>query len=196
MHYQLAEFMEGNKEILQSIESIITENQQLTLRLSEQELLATKNAIENANRIFFMGTGRSGLALKMAAMRFMHLGFNVFVVGEIVTPAIMENDLLIVASGSGTTSTVLIAAEKAKKAKAKVLAISTSNENPLANIADQVLQIPAAQKTDFSTQISSQYAGSLFEQTTLFVLDGIFSVLWQNSGKTKEDLWPKHANLE
>lgn len=195
MHYQ-KEIMDQIENISEKIQSIITENQHLASKIAEVELSNAKNAIQSANRIFFMGTGRSGLALKMAAMRFMHLGFQVYVVGEIVTPAIMENDLLIVASGSGTTSTVLIAAQKAKKAHAKVLALTTNKQNPLAELADEILEIPAAQKTDFSTEISRQYAGSLFEQFTLFALDAIFSILWEKSGKTKEDLWPKHANLE
>ncbi|QES88398.1 6-phospho-3-hexuloisomerase [Rhizosphaericola mali] len=188
--------MSQKQNILNKIQDILIENRQVLLNVSEVELNLAKNAMVSANRIFFMGTGRSGLALKMAAMRFMHLGLNVFVVGEIVTPAILENDILIVASGSGTTSTVLIAAEKAKKVNTKILAITTNKDNPLAEIANHIIQIPAAQKTDFSENISQQYAGSLFEQSTLFVLDAIFSVLWENSGKTKEELWPKHANLE
>jgi 6-phospho-3-hexuloisomerase len=48
----------------------------------------------------------------MAAMRFMHLGYTVFIVGETNTPAILEGDLLLVASGSGTTSSVVSSAEK------------------------------------------------------------------------------------
>jgi 6-phospho-3-hexuloisomerase len=51
----------------------------------------------------------------MAAMRFMHLGYTVFI-GETNTPAILEGDLL-VASGSGTTSSVVSSAEKAKSQK-------------------------------------------------------------------------------
>jgi 6-phospho-3-hexuloisomerase len=62
-----------------------------------------------------MAAGRSGLALKMAAMRFMQ--YTVFIVGETNTPAILEGDLLLVASGSGTTSSVVSSAEKAKSQK-------------------------------------------------------------------------------
>jgi 6-phospho-3-hexuloisomerase len=51
----------------------------------------------------------------MAAMRFMHLGYTVFIVET--TPAILEGDLLLVASGSGTTSSVVSSAEKAKSQK-------------------------------------------------------------------------------
>lgn len=70
--------------------------------------------ILSKQNVSFVGAGRTGLALKMTAMRFMHLGFKVHVVGETTTPAILENDLLIVGSGSGTTSTLVLATEKAK----------------------------------------------------------------------------------
>jgi 6-phospho-3-hexuloisomerase len=53
----------------------------------------------------------------------MHLGYTVFIVGETNTPAILEGDLLLVASGSGTTSSVVSSAEKAK-IKSTVIAIT------------------------------------------------------------------------
>jgi 6-phospho-3-hexuloisomerase len=61
-------------------------------------------------------------------------------------------------------------------------------------VADNILLINAATKQTLGFQ-SRQYAGSLFEQFTLFI-EGVFMTLWQESELTKEDLWPKHANLE
>ncbi|HEY0299595.1 MAG TPA: SIS domain-containing protein, partial [Arachidicoccus sp.] len=116
--------------------------------------------------------------------------------GEITTPAIMQEDTLIVASGSGTTSSVILAVQKAKKNNACVIGITTDIQSTVAQQADLMIHVPAAGKTDFSDNISKQYAASLFEQFTLFLLDGIFMTLWRLSGKTKEELWPKHANLE
>jgi 6-phospho-3-hexuloisomerase len=56
-------------------------------------------------------------------------------------------------------------------------------------VADNILLIiNAATKTDFGVSVSRQYAGSLFEQFTLFILEG-FMTLWQRSELTK-DLWP------
>lgn len=43
--------------------------------------------LDQASRIFVAGAGRSGLVAKFFAMRLMHGGYDVFVVGEIVTPA-------------------------------------------------------------------------------------------------------------
>jgi 6-phospho-3-hexuloisomerase len=182
--------------LTENLQTILVENLNLARSINPQETNTLLHEIKSANRIFVMAAGRSALALKMAAMRFMHLGYTVYVVGEVVTPAILEGDLLLVASGSGTTSTVLSAADKAKKQKATVIAITADAQSKLVEIADHIVLINAATKTDFGVSVSSQYAGSLFEQLMLFVLEGIFMTLWQESGLTKEDLWPKHANLE
>lgn len=188
--------MNINSLTSKNLHFILEENLKLANMINPKQINVLVNEIKTAKRIFIMGTGRSGLALKMAAMRLMHLGYTVYVVGEIITPAILEGDLLLIASGSGTTSTVLSAVEKAKNQKARVFAITANNDSKLAELAENIIFINAATKTDFGESISSQYAGSLFEQFTLFVLESVFMTLWQESGLTKEDLWPKHANLE
>lgn len=188
--------MNINSLTSENLHFILEENLKLANQINPQEVEALVHKIKTAKRIFVMAAGRSGLALKMAAMRFMHLGYSVYVVGETVTPAILEGDLLLVASGSGTTATVLSAVEKAKKQKASVVAITADAKSKLAELAENILLISAATKTDFGVSVSDQYAGSLFEQFTLFILESVFMTLWQESGLTKEDLWPKHANLE
>ncbi|MHC0444811.1 6-phospho-3-hexuloisomerase [Flavobacterium sp. 3-218] len=188
--------MNFNSLIKENLHKILEENLKLADQVDPQQIDVLASNIKSANRIFVMAAGRSGLALKMAAMRFMHLGYSVFVVGETVTPAILEGDMLLVASGSGTTSTVLSAVEKAAKQKARVVAITADGESALAKLAANIVLINAATKTDFGVSVSDQYAGSLFEQFTLFILESVFMSLWQESGLTKEDLWPKHANLE
>ena len=90
------------------------------------QLEALAASIRSAERIFVAGAGRSGLVLRMAAMRLMHLGLNVHVAGDTTTPAIRSGDLLLVASGSGTTSGVVKAAETAAKAGARIAAFTTN----------------------------------------------------------------------
>jgi len=175
---------------------MLEENRQLANEIDPQQIEVLVHEIKQAKRIFVMAAGRSGLALKMVAMRFMHLGYTVFIVGETNTPAILEGDLLLLASGSGTTSSVLSSAVKAKSQKATVIALTADAESKLAEEADHMIFIKAATKTDFGVSVSKQYAGSLFEQFTLLILEAVFMSLWQESELTKEDLWPKHANLE
>ena len=150
----------------------------------------------DAPAVFTVGTGRSGLALQMAAMRFMHLGKSAYVVGETTTPAIGEGDVLVAASGSGSTKRVVAAARKASEQGASVLAITTDSGSDLAGFATETLVVPAADKQDFDGTTSEQYAGSLFEQSVLILTDALFHALWQTSGSQARELWRLHANLE
>lgn len=175
---------------------ILTELDRTLAAVNEPEIAAAQEMIRAANRLFVMGAGRTGLALKMAAMRLMHLGLVVHVVGEVTTPAIGPGDLLLVASGSGTTAGPLHAAEVAVKAGAKVLALTASPGSKLDTLAQGVVVIPAAAKQDHRGVMSEQYAGALFEQSTLLIMDAMFQAMWREGGASAEELWRRHANLE
>ncbi|MFJ2369284.1 6-phospho-3-hexuloisomerase [Microbacterium sp. NPDC087665] len=152
--------------------------------------------LDDAERVFVYGAGRSGLALRMTAMRLMHLGLDVHVVGDTTAPAIAAGDVLLTASGSGTTESIVRAAERAASLGARVGLITTADSSPLADIADVRVRVPAAQKLDRSAEASAQYAASLFEQVVVVIGDGLFHALWQRQGTSADDLWPRHANLE
>jgi 6-phospho-3-hexuloisomerase len=175
---------------------ILTELERTLAAISEAEIDAAQRTILTANRLFVTGAGRSGLALKMAAMRLMHLGLVVHVVGEVTAPAIGPDDLLLVASGSGTTAGAVHAAEVALKAGAQVLVLTTAPASKLAGLAQQVIVIPAAAKQDHGGMKSEQYAGALFEQSVLLVMDAMFQGMWHQRGESAEQLWKRHANLE
>lgn len=152
--------------------------------------------VAGAPRVFVLGAGRSGLALRMTAMRLMHLGLEVHVVGEVTTPAIGRGDLLLTASGSGTTGGIVRAAQTAVAAGAVVAAITTDPDSPLASLAAATITVPAAAKLDRTGEASAQYAGSLFEQTVVVFGDALFHALWMRSGASADELWPRHANIE
>jgi 6-phospho-3-hexuloisomerase len=63
-------------------------------------------------------------------------------------------------------------------------------------MADVALEISAAAKQDHSHQISKQFAGSLFEQSTLLLFDALFQFIAQRSDKNAQTLWALHTNLE
>ena len=96
------------KLILDKISSILA----ATDESYDEKLIAL---CEGARRVFVAGAGRSGLISKFFAMRLMHAGLEVFVVGEIVTPSIGDGDLFLVFSGSGETETMLAFTKAAKK---------------------------------------------------------------------------------
>lgn len=165
-------------------------------RVDPAQVAALVTELRLARGIFVTGAGRSGLVLKMAAMRLMHLGLTVHVVGETTAPAIRAGDLLLAASGSGTTAGVVKAAETAAAQGARVAAYTTSPGSPLAAVADAVVLIPAAQKTDHGSAVSRQYSGSLFEQVLFATAEAVFQSLWDEDAAPPEDLWQRHANLE
>ncbi|MFF1832577.1 6-phospho-3-hexuloisomerase [Paenarthrobacter sp. NPDC058040] len=177
--------------------SLIQDEITETLAGVDKHQLATLAAhVEDAKRIFIAGAGRSGLVLRMAAMRLMHLGLTVHVAGDTTTPAIAAGDLLIVASGSGTTSGTVKSAETAANVDARIAAITTNRSSPLALLADVVIEVPAAQKTDHSSSATSQYSGSLFEQALFLATESVFQTLWESAEEPAEQLWLRHANLE
>ncbi|MGC9104877.1 MAG: 6-phospho-3-hexuloisomerase [Thermoprotei archaeon] len=157
-------------------------------------------------RILVMGAGRSGLVGRAFAMRLLHLGYNAYVLGETIVPAIREGDIVVAISGSGKTKLIVTAAEAAKEAKARLVAITSYPDSPLGKLADLVIEVPGRTKysneTDYFARqilgITEPLAplGTLFEDTAMIVLDGIVAELMIRLKKTEEDLRLVHANIE
>lgn len=185
--------------VLDSIDLIAREGSTLIAGLeilNQPSLERAAGEILSARRIFILGTGRSGLALQMTAMRLMHLGLAVHIVGEVTTPAIARGDVLLVASGSGTTERIIRSAQTAVLVGAAVITLTTATASPLATLTSVLIEVPAAEKLDRTATRSAQYAGSLFEQAVVTIGDALFHSLWLRSGQSADDLWPRHANLE
>ncbi len=164
------------------------------------------DAMIGANKIFVYGAGRSGLVGKAFAMRLMHLDFNVYVVGETITPAFEQGDLLIAISGSGETKSIVDAAQIARAQGGKVVSITSYANSTLGKLADVVLEIPGRTKSDVPTdyiarQMLTKYKwvapmGTLFEDSTMVFLDGVIALLMATFQKTEKDMKKKHATLE
>ena len=185
--------------VLDAIHVIAREDATLVEALADLNPLSLERAVgelHSATSIFVLGAGRSGLALRMTAMRLMHLGLTVHIVGEVTTPAIGRGDVLLVASGSGTSEAIVRSAQTAIDVGAVVITLTAATKSPLAYLSSVVVEVPAAEKLDRAATKSVQYAGSLFEQAVVTIGDAIFHSLWMRSGQSADDLWPRHANLE
>jgi 6-phospho 3-hexuloisomerase len=164
------------------------------------------DAIMNADRIFIAGAGRSGLVAKAFGMRLMHLGFTVYVIGEVITPALNKDDLLIVVSGSGQTVSSVAAAKVAKEKGVKIAVVTSYPNSELGAIADLVIQIkgraPEEAHRDYTTrQLVGDHEpltplGTLFELSTMLFLDEIVDELMRRYQKSEEELKKLHADLE
>jgi 6-phospho-3-hexuloisomerase len=177
-------------KIMQEIESVLSQ-----VSIDEIEGFAQK--VRSANRIFVVGEGRSGLMAKSFAMRLMHLGSTVYVVGETITPALEKEDVLAAVSGSGTTKSVVYTAEKAKKLGCSVLAMTTNPSSELGMLADSVLHVPAATKYRLEgEQLSVQPLGSLFDQCAHLLFDTICLAYAEQNAIENQAAFAKHSNLE
>jgi 6-phospho-3-hexuloisomerase len=177
-------------------ELVLSENQRVLHEIDWPMVENLIGLIASAERLFVLGEGRSGLAVRMAAMRLMHLGRRVHVVGETTTPPLGDGDVLIAVSGSGGTPGVVMAAEQAKTAGGRIAAITTTTSSRLAAVADLVIAVPAASKHDRDSKSSAQFAGSLFEQTTLLLFDALFHAWARDLDKAPDVLWARHTNME
>ncbi len=137
---------------------------------------------------FCTGQGRSGLVAQMAAMRLMHLGHQAHVVGETTAPAITSDDTLLIVSASGTTPVSLNFAETARAVSAAVVLVTAASSSPLRQLADTTLEVPAL--------TSTQFGGSLFEQTALLVLDAAALALGPDDPPIRDAMHRRHANLQ
>lgn len=156
------------------------------------------DVIMDAQTVFVAGAGRSGLAMKSFAMRLMHIGFETYVVGETVTPSITNKDVLLIGSGSGSTSSLVTSANKAEAIGATICLVTIDENSPIGKLADVVLTLPAPSpkiNRDLGFR-SVQPMGSLFEQSLLLILDAIILLLMEKTGKTPESMFNRHANLE
>jgi 6-phospho-3-hexuloisomerase len=153
------------------------------------------SAVDRANRIFITGAGRSGLVSRFFAMRLMHSGYKVYMVGEIVTPSIQSGDLFIVISGSGGTETLLPLVKKAKSMGAQIAVVSMKGKSPMADMADLVCQIGSGNENSFGI-VHGMPMGTIFELSTLVFLEAIISHIVHEKGLTEEGMRAVHANLE
>jgi len=174
------------KMIVNKIESILsTTDDNHASRLTRM--------LDNAKRVFVSGAGRSGLICRFFAMRLMHSGYDVSVVGEIVTPSIKRGDLLIIISGSGETEQLIAFTKRAKEIGADIVLISAKANSTIGDMADGVFQIGAS---DQYTKVQGMPMGTVFELSTLFFLESLVSHLIHEKGIAEEEMRYRHANLE
>lgn len=149
--------------------------------------------LDRSNRIFIAGAGRSKLVGNFFAMRLVHAGYDVSVVGEIVTPSINEGDLLIIISGSGETEQLIAFTKSAKKAGANIVLISAKSRSTIGDMADGVFQVG---KEKLYGKVVGMPMGTVFELSTLCFLESIVSHLIWEKGIPEEVMRKRHANLE
>jgi 6-phospho 3-hexuloisomerase len=175
-------------------------------KLDEGQVDRMVSAIEDSEKIFMMGAGRSGLAGRAFAMRLVQLGLTAYVIGESVTPAMTKNDLLVAISGSGETDSVVNAAKTAKGVGSRIVAVTSYPNSSLGKISDYVVVLEGRTKIDIEkdhlkhqiegTHSSLTPLGTLFEDTAMIFFDGIIARLMTHLKTEEMDMRRRHATLE
>lgn len=183
----------------QSVHNIIKELSEHAQCIDARELEQFADEIVAANNIYLGGAGRSGLAIKAFAMRLMHLGLRVHMLGDVTTPHTAPGDLLIIGSGSGETKSLLAAANKAKASGMRVALNTIDASSAIAKLADAVIVLPgASQKVQSEAEKvkSIQPMGSSFEQLSLLVYDALIMTLMEKLSQSNDEMFTRHADIE
>jgi len=189
-----------------AIDEIIDNVRIVSSELDEKTIIDLMELLTSSKNVFLLGQGRSGLVARAFAMRLMHLGISVYVVGETITPAISQEDCLLAISGSGETSYIISTAKIAQKRGAKIVAVTSYDESTLGKMSDLIVHIQGRTKVDIEKnyvkrQIKGKHLplsplGTLFEVSSLIFLDGLIAQLMDKMGKTERDLKERHTVLE
>lgn len=192
---QMAESIRKTADLLQKVEASAFFDRMLT-----------------AKRVYVAGAGRSGIIARAFALRLLHLGFDVYVVGETITPALNPGDTLVVFSGSGETHSVASICETVKGLGGSVCLITASTDSRMSRIADCVVNLgdltgyyqgdhssyEVRQVTGEYRSVSSAFAplGTLFETLALVFSDAVISALMVAKKEEVGELRRRLTNME
>ena len=200
---RLGAFKKAAQEIIEGTRKAIED---LDLDQVEELIRILVEAKERGRRIFVIGMGRSGFVGRAFALRLMNMSFDVYVVGETITPAAERGDILIAISGSGETKGTVSAAEVAKEVGVLVVAITSHPGSTLGRLADHVVVVKGrtkvAERKDYiARQMTGEMEplgplGTMFENACMVFLDSLIVELMVRLGITEDDIRRRHANIE
>ncbi len=145
-----------------------------------------RRQICDARHVFVAGAGRTGYVARCFAMRLMHLGFPVHVVGEATAPAPTHQDLLLLFSGTGETLSTCEVASRAADRHVPMQAVTANPESRLARTAGTSLVIPAGEGGRFPL-------GTLFESVLFAFLDASVLALKDEMKVKDDEMSARHA---
>jgi 6-phospho-3-hexuloisomerase len=181
--------------------AVVGELADVLQEVDDAALRGIEERINLARRVFVAGAGRSGLMMRAFAMRLMHLGLRVHVIGEVTTPPIEAGDLLFIGSGSGETESLCSMARRARHLGAGLALVTIAASSTIGRLADTVVRIDASSPKvrpalGATVRTSIQPMGSLFEQALLLLLDTVVLRLAAARGTSPDEMFSRHANVE
>jgi len=151
-------------------------------------------------KFFLLASGRSAFILQCFATRLVHLGAEVYMVTNLGSiPALSKEDILIVLSGSGTTSIVVSLLKNYVNTVKPygIISITSHPETIIGRIGDVTIKLKGRTKRD-KVDLHDDTAiltpeGTMFEIAAFVYLDAIIAELAIKMGRTNEDMLKKHS---
>ncbi len=154
----------------------------------EKELISS---IVSCRRTFIYGSGRSGLIGQLFAVRLIQLGFDVHFVGEMTTPIITKDDLTLLISYTGRTSSVVQTAEIAKKiVGSKVISLTGTKDCSLSRTSDVTILFDIADNEETS-RIAP--LGTIFEDSAHIFFECVVRDIMEELDISEEEMRGRHA---
>jgi 6-phospho-3-hexuloisomerase len=198
----------ADKRVQEMMQLMASKIRAISKAISDEDVEKFLSELLHGKRIYVIGAGRSGLVAKAFAMRLMHLGLPAFVVGEIITPALNSDDVMVVFSGSGKTKTVADIAETAKEIGAHICLITSNADSRIGKIADCIVIIEHhrdevdddAVEFEIRQMLGEHKSfaplGTLFETASIVFADAIISRLMEITQTDENALKNRHTNIE
>ena len=144
-------------------------------------------SVLGSRKVFVYGSGRSGLIGQLFAVRLVQLGLDVHFVGEMTTPIIGKEDLTLLISNTGRTSSVVQTATIARRIGSRVISVTGNPDSELAHNSDVsiVMEIPDGG--------DSAPLGTVFEDSALLFFEVMVSDIMKRTGNREEDMRNRHA---
>ena len=171
------------KRVLRSYSNLREQTQDL---IDEAQLERVAQLIENAERVYFFGTGSSGLIAREMKLRFMRLGVVCEALtdqdGFAWTTSIMDENCLVLGfSLSGTTQSVLDSLLDAKEMGAKTI-LFTSAPNKNSQAYTETVLVASHSQSSYIQRISAQLP-------MLFFIDLIYAYFLEINRDSKEKIF-------
>ena len=192
---------------LKEIERNIS-NLNLIVKNQEEEICEFRDILldakEKNSRVFLFGTGRSGFVAKSFAMRLMHLGFEVCVIGESIVNALKKDDVVIAITKSGTRNSIKRLVDTKDEFNTRLLAVCGCKDNNLYERSDKSIVIDELndikRSEDEKTRLDELsfdednliVMGTAFEISTLVLLDSLIIELMLCLDETPECMEARH----
>ena len=175
------------KRVLRSYSNLREQTQDL---IDEAQLERVAQLIENAERVYFFGTGSSGLIAREMKLRFMRLGVVCEALtdqdGFAWTTSIMDENCLVLGfSLSGTTQSVLDSLLDAKEMGAKTILFTSSPSKDCQAYTETVL-VASHSQSSYIQRISAQLP-------MLILIDLIYAYFLEINRESKEKIFNSYC---